>query len=56
MERLPRLKKRHRLWGGSHVAAGAQGNEIEAAGAEAISEVHNMLPDPHSEEKSAVAE
>ena len=42
--------------GGSHVAAGAQGNEIEAAGAEAISEVHNMLADPHSEEKSAVAE
>ena len=42
--------------GGSHVAAGAQGNEIEAAGAEAISEVHNMLPDAHSEETSAVAE
>ena len=41
--------------GGSHVAAGAQGNEIEAAGAEAISEVHNMLPDAHSEETSAVA-
>ena len=35
--------------GGYHVAAGAQGNEIEAAGAEAISEVHNMLADPHSE-------
>ena len=42
--------------GGSHVAAGAQGNEIEAAGAEAISEVHNMFPDARSEEKSAVAE
>ena len=38
------------------MAAGVQGNEIEPAGADAISEVHNMLPDARSEEKSAVAE
>ena len=41
---------------GPHGAAvGAQGNEIEAAVTEAISEVHNLVTGAHSGDKSAVA-